>query len=150
MSYGYTVPLPNPEHTKIDTFSRLCVSFHVAWSRQFNSYPIQNVSLDLCIQMAATNTKDCIGHLHVHDDSLGMFCRVCRHPISNEYHTGPLLLRWFTFNLAWISNYIHYNVWDEISYPSLNFKGCTVEVWEWISNFISHFARHVITYPCLD
>ena len=29
---------------------------------------------------------------------------------------------------AWISNYIHYNVWDEITYPFLNFNGCTVEV----------------------
>ena len=29
---------------------------------------------------------------------------------------------------AWISNYIHYNVWDEITYPFLNFNGATVEV----------------------
>ena len=29
---------------------------------------------------------------------------------------------------AWISNYIHYNVWDEITYQFLNFNGCTVEV----------------------
>ena len=29
---------------------------------------------------------------------------------------------------AWISNYIHYKVWDEITYPFLNFNGCTVEV----------------------
>ena len=29
---------------------------------------------------------------------------------------------------AWISNYIHYKVWDEISYPFLNFNGATVEV----------------------
>ena len=36
-----------------------------------------------------------------------------------------------------ISNYIHYKVWDEITHPFPNFKGCTVEVWEWISNFIS-------------
>ena len=34
----------------------------------------------------------------------------------------------------------HYNVWDEITYPSLNFNGTTVEVWEWISNFIPHFT----------
>ena len=27
-----------------------------------------------------------------------------------------------------ISNYIHYDMWDEITYPSLNFNGCTVEV----------------------
>ena len=38
-------------------------------------------------------------------------------------------------------------VWDEITYPILNFNGATVEVQEWISNFIPHFIRHVITYP---
>ena len=36
-------------------------------------------------------------------------------------HMWPLLL-------TWISNYIHYNVWDEITYPFLNFNGATVEV----------------------
>ena len=30
--------------------------------------------------------------------------------------------------LAWISNYIHYKVLDEITYLFLNFKGATVEV----------------------
>ena len=31
---------------------------------------------------------------------------------------------------AYISNYTHYNVWDEITYPFLNFNGatCTVEI----------------------
>ena len=29
---------------------------------------------------------------------------------------------------------MHYNVWDEITYPFLNFNSTTVEVWEWISN----------------
>ena len=29
---------------------------------------------------------------------------------------------------AWISDYIHYNVWEEITYPFPNFNGCTVEV----------------------
>ena len=29
---------------------------------------------------------------------------------------------------AWISNYIHYKMWDEITYPFLNFNGATVEV----------------------
>ena len=27
-----------------------------------------------------------------------------------------------------ISNHIHYKVWDEITYPFLNFNGATVEV----------------------
>ena len=34
---------------------------------------------------------------------------------------GPLLL-------TWISNYTHYNEWDEITYPFLNFNSATVEV----------------------
>ena len=29
---------------------------------------------------------------------------------------------------AWISNYIHYEVWGDITYPFLNFNGCTIEV----------------------
>ena len=32
-------------------------------------------------------------------------------------------------------------MWDEITYPFLNFNGATVEVWNWISNFISHFTE---------
>ena len=30
----------------------------------------------------------------------------------------------------------HYKVWDEITYPLPNFKGCTVEIWAWVNNFI--------------
>ena len=48
---------------------------------------------------------------------------------------------------AWISNYIHYKVWDEITYPFPNFKGATIEVWEWISNFFTHFMMAMITNP---
>ena len=40
----------------------------------------------------------------------------------------PLLLTWITLIPAWISNYIHYKVWDEITYPFTNIKGTTVEV----------------------
>ena len=49
---------------------------------------------------------------------------------------------------AWISNYIHYIVWDEITYSFLIFfNGVIVEVYEWISNFTPHITGHVITYP---
>ena len=41
-------------------------------------------------------------------------------------------------------------VWDEITYPFLNFNGAAVEVLEWISNYIPHFIMDVITYPCWD
>ena len=52
--------------------------------------------------------------------------------------------------VAWINNHIHYNVWDEITYPVLNFNGATVEIYEWISNSIPHFTGCVITHPCWD
>ena len=40
----------------------------------------------------------------------------------------PILLTWVNFNPACISNYIHYKVWVEITYPFLIFNGATVEV----------------------
>ena len=36
----------------------------------------------------------------------------------------------------------------EITYPSPNFNGATIEVWERISNFIPHHMMVIITYPC--
>ena len=51
---------------------------------------------------------------------------------------------------AWISIYIHYKVWDEITYPFSHFNGTAVEVWEGISNVILHFNKKVITHTCLD
>ena len=41
---------------------------------------------------------------------------------------GPFYKHGLTLIPAWISNYIHYKEWDEITYPFLNFNGCTVEV----------------------
>ena len=38
------------------------------------------------------------------------------------------LIRKITLIPAWISNYTHYNVWDEITYQFLNFHSATVEV----------------------
>ena len=63
---------------------------------------------------------------------------------------GPLLLTWFNLNPSMDNVYIHCKVWDEFTYPFLNFNGCTIEVYEWISNFIPHVIEHVITYPCWD
>ena len=50
---------------------------------------------------------------------------------------------------AHISNYFHYKVGDEITYPFPNFNGATVEVLEWISNFITHFTGYVKSTPGL-
>ena len=37
---------------------------------------------------------------------------------------------------------------DEITYPFLNFYGCTVEVWEWIRKVITRFIMDASAYPC--
>ena len=41
-------------------------------------------------------------------------------------------------------------MWNEITNPSPNFNGATVEVWESISYSFPHFTGHAITYPCWD
>ena len=45
-------------------------------------------------------------------------------------HHGPLLLTWFDFNPSMDNNHTPSKVWDGITYPFLNFNGCTVEVYE--------------------
>ena len=46
--------------------------------------------------------------------------------------------------LTSISNYTHYKVWNEITYPFPNCNGCAVEVWERKSNII-----HILLGICL-
>ena len=62
----------------------------------------------------------------------------------------PLYKHGSTSIPGWISNYIHYKVWDETTYWFPNFNGCTGEVWERICNSIPHFIGHVISYSCWD
>ena len=50
---------------------------------------------------------------------------------------------------AWIRNHTPSKVWDEITYPFLNFNGTTVEVYEWISNFVLHIRMGAITLSML-
>ena len=38
---------------------------------------------------------------------------------------------WRTWSMSCISNYIHHEEWDQITYPFPNFNGAAVEVWEW-------------------
>ena len=48
---------------------------------------------------------------------------------DNDIHaSGPFYYHGLTLIPPWISNYSHYNVWDEITYPFLNFNSATVEV----------------------
>ena len=51
---------------------------------------------------------------------------------------------------AWVSNYSHCKVCDEITYQLANFNEAAVEVWGWIHvrNFIIHFTGRVIAYSC--
>ena len=54
-----------------------------------------------------------------------------RTPIqSNECFTScsPFYQHGLTLIPAWICNHIYHKVWDEITYPFLNFNGATVEV----------------------
>ena len=46
-------------------------------------------------------------------------------PVVSEKHK---MTSGLTLIPAWISNYMPGKVWDEITYPFLNFNGCTVEV----------------------
>ena len=41
---------------------------------------------------------------------------------------APFYQRGLTLIPVWISNYMPGKVWGEITYPFLNFNGCTVEV----------------------
>ena len=45
---------------------------------------------------------------------------------------------------VWINNHIHYDVWDEITYPFPNFNDTIVDVLEWKINLMWHFMRHMI------
>ena len=55
---------------------------------------------------------------------------------------------WLNIIPARINNNIHNKVWDDITYPVINFNGVTFEIWELISDFIPYFTVRVITYPC--
>ena len=50
---------------------------------------------------------------------------------------GPFYLHGLTLIPAWISNYIHYKVWDEIAYPFLNFNGAYAPSLNYLSIGIS-------------
>ena len=40
---------------------------------------------------------------------------------------------------TWSPVYVHYKVWDTMSYSFQNFIGAAIEVWKRLSNFIPHF-----------
>ena len=92
------------------------------------------------------NCRLCLNRLIPHWQSYWHQVRTVWH--STEFHTlqrtipgkqgSPGEGGYCTLIPAWMSNYIHYNMWDEITYPFPNFNNATVEVWKWISNFTPH------------
>ena len=70
--------------------------------------------------------------------------KLCRHG-----NRGSFLWCGLTFIPICISNYIHHEVWDKITYPFPNISAAALEAWEWRGKFIPHFTEHVITYPWL-
>ena len=58
-------------------------------------------------------------------------------------HCGPFYLHGLALIPAWISNFVHYKVSNEVTSlksPFPNINGSTVEVWKGICNFITHFT----------
>ena len=52
--------------------------------------------------------------------------------LNRTLQNNPTLTSWarfywhdLTLMIAWINNYAHCNVWDEFTYPFLNFNGAT-------------------------
>ena len=41
-------------------------------------------------------------------------------------------------------------LWNEITYPFLNFNGYIIEVYKWINSLIIRFIMDVITYALRD
>ena len=92
-----------------------------------------------------------------------LLCTYGSQLISQNAPSAPFTNMVELKSTAWISHYIHYKMWDKITYPFPNFNGApvevwewisdciphfTVEVWEWISDCIPHFTWHMITCPC--
>ena len=50
------------------------------------------------------------------------------HKILTRALAAFIMIHGLTLITAWISNYINYDVWDEITYRFQNFNGYTVEV----------------------
>ena len=61
-------------------------------------------------------------------------CSFARWVLPCSQGGGPPMICFYLHGLtlipAWINNDIHYKVWDEITYPFLNFSGIAAEVWE--------------------
>ena len=84
----------------------------------------------ICIKVISTGVADI--KFWMHKDSPGPF----------------LYWNWLTLIIAWITIYIHYKLWDEITCPSPNLKRGKRWRLGMDKNLIPHFTVRIITYPC--
>ena len=135
-----------PQHNTY-WFQYLIGSFRIpnAWLKRIRAYNLKNQTD--CWKECSHYLMNYCNKLMHHIFHITLMYRATH---CNELSSSPFYWHGLTLNPARISNCIHYIVWDEITYPSLNFNGATVEVQKWISNTIPHFTRHVIPYPCWD
>ena len=89
--------------------------------------PESTVSLKYCTWLFHAMVQFCLL-------TVSMNKHIIWRPWSPFYWHGIALIP------TWTSNFVHYLVWYEITYPFLNFNGGPVEVWEWISNFFTHLS----------
>ena len=68
-------------------------------------------------------------HLSRTSSLLKLFTYMFEHYI----HRGPFYKHKFTSIPTWISNYIYYKMWNEITYPLPNFSGCKLQ---WLHHWI--------------
>ena len=93
-----------------------------------------------------------------------LLIRLWRFTKCNEV---PLLLTWLTLIPTWVSNYINYKVWTEMTHPFPNFHGVTWldkrlgewshhqiyinsgKVTPWAKNYVPQIGVYIIIYRCL-
>ena len=68
----------------------------------------------------AENVSICWRHHVTTDEDL-----TCWYAPQNSITWGPYFLTWINLITAWKSNYMHYNMCDEIAYPFPNFNSAT-------------------------
>ena len=75
-----------------------------------------------------------IDHDKTNDDNYHIHEAISRslQTFSRSMVRGSFYPHGLTLIPAWISNYIYYKVWDEVTYPFPKINGCTIEVWELI------------------
>ena len=96
-------------------FVREIVHYH-----PYSAIAMCNVGLVMICQRAEYNMKN-YGYISVTVDIIHFVFVYCQKMV--------LLLTWLDFNPVWITNYIHYKVWNWITFPFPGFNGCIAEVW---------------------